>query len=160
MAKTTTPKIIQLTAEGLQELKAELAELVEVKLPEVIKRVASARAHCYLSENAEYHNAKEEQELVEVRISEIENVINKAQVVKKTTSHTRVGMGSAVEVSVKGKKKKLTYHIVGEFEADPLEGKVSSDSPIGKALMGKKKGDTATVSAPAGEVVYILENIK
>lgn len=158
--KQTEPRVIQLTQQGLDELKAELAELFDVKIPEVIKRVAVARTHGDLSENAEYQNAREEQQLLEARAAEIENVISKAKVVQNTRSQTSVGMGSTVAVSLKGKKaKKFTYTIVGEFQANPTEGKVSSDSPLGKALMGSKKGDVVTVKAPAGEVEYMVESI-
>lgn len=157
----TEPKKIQLTAQGLAELKAELQQLVDVKLPEVIKRVAVARSHGDLSENAEYHNAKEEQDLTQTRIDEIEEIISKAQVVKQTKSHNKVGMGSTVTVNLAGKTaKRFTYHIVGEFEANPKEGKVSIDSPIGSALVDAKKGDEVSVDAPAGKVTYKIIDIK
>lgn len=163
MAKITTtePKKIQLTAQGLLDRKAELDELVNVKLPESVKRVANARAHGDLSENAEYHNAREEQQLIQSRIEELEEVIANGQVVKNTKSNSKVGMGSTVIVQLEGKKAKtFTYHIVGEFEADPNEGRISIDSPLGVALMGKKKGDKVVVKAPAGEIAYIIIDIK
>jgi transcription elongation factor GreA len=154
-------KTVQLTQSGFDELTQELQELKEVKLPQIIKRVAAARAHGDLSENAEYSNAKEEQNFMESRISEVEDVINTAQIVKATTSHSKVGMGSTAVVYLEKKpKKKYTYHIVGEFEAAPLEGKISSESPIGSALIGKKKGDKAEVKAPAGVITYIIDAIK
>jgi len=160
--KTTNGvRVIQMTAEGLQELKAELTELVEVKIPDVIKRVAVARAHGDLSENAEYQNAREEQQLFEARQAEIENIISNATIVENTRSHTQVGMGSTVIVTIQGKKgKKFTYTVVGEFQANPTEGKISSDSPIGKALMGSKKGETVKVKAPAGIIEYTIEDLK
>ena len=161
MKNTTEPRVIQLTQQGLNELKAELEELFDVKIPEVIKRVAEARAHGDLSENAEYQNAREEQQLLEARAAEIEEIISKAKIVANTRSQTTVGMGSTVIVSIKGKKgKTFTYTVVGEFEANPLEGRVSSDSPLGKALMGSKKGDVVTVQAPAGPVEYTIEELK
>ena len=154
-------KNVQLTQQGFDELKQELQELKEVKLPLIIQRVASARAHGDLSENAEYSNAKEEQNFMESRISEVEDVIHTAVIVKATTSHLKVGMGSSVTVYLeKTPAKKFTYHVVGEFEANPLEGKISSESPIGKALIGKKKGDKAEVKAPAGIITYIVDEIK
>ena len=154
-------KTVQLTREGYDELHLELAELKEVKLPHIVKRVAAARAHGDLSENAEYSNAKEDQSFTESRISEIEDVLNTAKIVRKTTSHNKVGMGSTVTVHLEKKSaKKFTYHIVGEFQADPLEGKISTESPIGRALLGKKKGDKAQVKAPAGVITYVIENIK
>lgn len=160
MKAKNEPRIIQLTQEGLDELKAELQELFEIKIPEVIKRVAIARTHGDLSENAEYQNAREEQQLLEAKAADLEEVIAKAKVVSNTRSHTTVGMGSTVTVAMKGKKgKTFTYTIVGEFQANPLEGKISSDSPIGKAFVGSKKGDTVTVQAPAGTVEYTILNI-
>ena len=161
MPKATQPRTIQLTQQGLDELTAELNELNTVKLPEVIKRVAEARSHGDLSENAEYQNAREEQQFLEARIGEIEEIVAKAQIVKNASGHTKVGMGSTVTLSMTGKKgKTFTYVIVGEFQAEPAEGKISSDSPIGRALMGKKKGDKATVAAPAGEIEYVIEEIQ
>ncbi|MCC6711595.1 MAG: transcription elongation factor GreA [Candidatus Pacebacteria bacterium] len=152
---------IQLTLEGLEELKSELRELKDKKLPKVIARVAAAREQGDLSENADYHSAKEEQNFVETRISEIEDIISRAEVAKNGKDKSKVSIGSRVEVAVKGKAgKTFTYEIVGEFEADPEEGKISSVSPIGKALLGKKKGESATVKAPAGEVTYQIENVQ
>lgn len=152
---------IQLTKQGLEEVKEELKELEEVKLPAVIERVAEARSHGDLKENAEYQNAREDQGFVEARIEEIKRVIANAQVVANTRSHTSVGMGSTVVVSLeKNPKKKFTYKLVGEFESDPTEGKISIDSPLGKALIGSKKGSKVKVQAPAGEVVYVIEEIK
>jgi len=155
------PKIIQLTQEGLQELKLELQQLVEVRLPAIIDRVAKAREYGDLSENSEYHSAKEDQTLIETRIDEVEGIIAHAQVVKHTTSSTKVGMGSKVVATMSGKKAKShTWTIVGEFESDPTEGKISSVSPLGHALMGKKKGDVVNVKAPAGELEYTIQEIK
>lgn len=152
---------VQLTIDGLEELKAELQDLKDNKLPKVIARVAAAREQGDLSENADYHSAKEEQSFVETRISEIEDIISRAEVVKDGKDKSKVSIGSRVEVSLKGKGgKTFTYEIVGEFEADPEEGKISSVSPIGKALLGKKKGESATVKAPAGEVTYQIENVQ
>lgn len=157
----TIAKTIQLTKEGLEELQKELQELLNVKLPAVVARVAKAREQGDLSENAEYSNAREDQTLIEARIAEIERILERAQVVSHTKSHTKVGIGSKVVVTLKGKKaKKMTILVVGEFEADPKEGKVSAVSPLGKALVGKTVGDTATVKAPAGEMVYTINQIK
>jgi transcription elongation factor GreA len=152
---------VQLTQEGLAELSAELQQLKDEKLPRVIERVAAAREQGDLSENADYHAAKEEQSFTETRISEIEDILAHSTIVKNTSSHTQVGIGSRVEVYIEGKSgKNFTYEIVGEFEADPEEGKVSAVSPLGKALLGKKKGEKSSVTAPAGEVVYVIKNIK
>ncbi|HEX7017829.1 MAG TPA: transcription elongation factor GreA [Patescibacteria group bacterium] len=159
--KADQPQVVQITKQGLEELQAELQQLNQVKLPEVVKRVAAAREYGDLSENAEYHDAKEEQRLIESRIDQIQNVLDKAQVVQNTKSTSKVGMGSTVIVSLAGKKgKTFTFHIVGEFEANPSEGKISVDSPTGRALIGKKKSDKVEVAVPAGTVSYIIEDIK
>lgn len=160
----TTPvatKTIQLTADGYEELQKELNDLLNVKLPAVVSRVAKAREYGDLSENSEYHSAREDQTLIETRIDEIQKVLANAQVVHQTTSHTTVGIGSNLVVCITGKKsKKITLEVVGEFEADPTGGKISAVSPLGKALMGKKKGDKVKVAAPAGEVEYEILEIK
>lgn len=151
---------VKVTKEGLEELKAELAELRDVKLPTVVKRVTTARAHGDLSENAEYHDAKEEQNLVETRISEIEDIVDRAQIVKQTKSQSKVGIGSTVTTHREDKPKKTNmFYIVGEYEADPTEGKISAVSPLGKALIGKKVGETAKVEAPAGTILYKIDKI-
>lgn len=152
--------VISVTQEGLDELKAELKQLIEVKLPAVIERVAVARAHGDLSENAEYHSAQDDKKLIETRIEEIEATILKAKVVKKSRSHSSVGMGNVVVIKKKGTNKPMTITIVGDFEADPINGKISSASPLGEALMGSKKGDKVLVKAPAGEIEYEVVEIK
>ncbi len=151
---------IKLTESGYEELKAELNQLVNEELPRAIERVAEAREYGDLSENSEYHNAREDKDLIDKRISEIENILEKAEIVKKTRSKSEVGMGSQVTVHLKSKKsKKKTLQIVGEYESDLSEGKISSASPLGKALIGHKKSDEVTYKAPAGEITYIIEDI-
>lgn len=160
MQDTPALKSVQLTAEGLEELQQELKELTEIRLPAVIDRVAKAREYGDLSENAEYSSAREDQTLLEARISEIENILANAQVVHQTRSTTTVGMGSKVTVTIVGKKaKKIVVTVVGEFQSEPGDNKISSVSPLGKALMGKKKGDKVKVTAPAGEVEYEIIDI-
>lgn len=158
-ASQVQPNQIVLTQKGVDELKAELEELKTVKLPAVIDRVAKAREYGDLSENAEYHSARDEQQLVETRIDEIVEILAKAKTVKNTSGTSKVGMGSKVELQ-QGKSKAFTVEVVGEFEAKPGESTISSVSPIGKAIMGKKKGDTVTVKAPAGEIEYTIKDIK
>lgn len=155
-------KTIQLTQAGLDELQTELKLLVDVKLPAAVDRVAKAREYGDLAENSEYHSARDDQALLETRISEIEDILKKAKVVKQTKSHTVIGIGSRVVVSVAvGKKaKNMTLFMVGEFEADPQEGKISAVSPLGKALMGHKKGDEVVVKAPAGQTSYSVEDVQ
>lgn len=158
--KNAATTYVEVTKDGLADLKAELVELRDVKMAEVVDRVAKAREYGDLSENAEYHDAKEEQRLLETRISKLEDVIARAKVVKHTRSTTKVGIGSTIVVKKKGSKSPMIVTIVGEFEADPSESKFSSASPLGKAVLGKKKGDSVIVNAPAGEVEYTIEDIQ
>lgn len=151
---------VELTKEGLAELQQELLQLEEVKLPEAIERVSTAREHGDLSENSEYHSARSDKELIETRIDEIQSVLEKAIVVTSTKSHLKVGIGSSVTVKKQGDKKNKTYTIVGEYESDPQENKISAASPLGKALIGKKPGDKVMVKAPSGEVEYTIIEIK
>ncbi len=158
---TPQMKQAELTQEGLNDLKAELTELTSIKLPAVIERVAKAREYGDLSENAEYHSARDEQQLVQTRIDEIQGIVATAKVIKATKSHTSVGMGSVVTLqTVSGKKMTMVVTIVGEFEAEPGDRKISSVSPLGKAIMGKKKDDICKVTAPGGEVEYQIIEIK
>lgn len=156
----TQTKNVQLTAAGLEEIKLELQELLEVKLPAAIDRVAKAREYGDLSENSEYHSARDDQELIQTRIDQLQEIVENAQVVQSTKSSTTVGMGSTVTIQRKGNKTKITYTIVGEFESEPGEMKISSVSPMGKSLMGKKKGDSFTVEVPAGQVEYTITSVK
>lgn len=147
---------IQFTANGLDELKVELADLQISKLPAAIDRVARARDFGDLSENAEYHAAKEELSFIEGRIEELENIVAKAYVVDKKDTST-VDIGCRVTVELSGKEH--TYDVVGEWEADPMKKKISHTSPLGQALVGKKKGETVEFQAPAGKVVYKIKKI-
>ncbi len=147
---------IQFTADGLQELKIELADLQNKKLPAAIDRVSRARDFGDLSENAEYHAAKEELSFIEGRIEELENIVTKAYVVDKKDSST-IDIGCRVTVELGGKDH--TYDVVGEWEADPMKQKISHTSPLGQALVGKKKGETVEFQAPAGKVIYKIKKI-
>lgn len=148
-------KEFQLTKEGVAELQAELAEL-KSKLVEVIDSIKVARDQGDLSENAEYHAAKEEQERVNNRIAEIEHILANTEVVSRH-SKTKVGIGSSV--TLKNGGKPVTYHIVDSVEADPLEFKISDESPIGKALLGKKVGEKVEITLPAGVQTYAIKEI-
>lgn len=143
-------KIFQITDEGRLELETELTEL-KGRRGAIADKIAEARDYGDLSENAEYDAAREEQGLVESRIAEIEDVLLNAEIITVTGGDT-VRLGSKVEL--KTGAKKVTYHIVGPVEANPLEGKISNESPIGIALLGKKVGDTATITTPKGDVTY------
>jgi transcription elongation factor GreA len=147
---------IQFTKEGLVEIQAELNELKGKKLTDAIERVARARDFGDLSENAEYHAAKEELSFIEGRVEELENIIAKAEVVGKAKKGS-VDIGCKVTVTVAGKEH--TYEIVGEWEADPMKKKISHTSPLGQALYGKKMGEAVEFQAPAGKVIYKIKKI-
>lgn len=148
-------KEFQLTKEGVAELQAELAELKK-KLVDVIESIKIARDQGDLSENAEYHAAKEEQERVDNRISEVNHILANAEIISR---HSKNSVGIGCSVTLKNGGKPVTYHIVDSVEADPLEFKISDESPIGKALMGKKVGDKAEIKLPAGLQVYEIKEI-
>lgn len=148
---------IQFTQDGLSEIKAELSALQGVKLTAAIERVARARDFGDLSENAEYHAAKEELSFIEGRIEELEGIVQRAQVVASKGKKDSIDIGCKVTLTVGGKEH--TYEIVGEWEADPLKKKISHTSPLGQALVGKKKGDKVEFEAPAGKVIYQIKKI-
>ncbi len=148
-------KQYQLTLEGKKELEAELEEL-KSRRGEIADKIAEARDFGDLSENAEYDAAREEQGLVETRIAEIEDIISNASIIKASHRNT-IGLGSKVEL--KTGKKIVAYTIVGPVEADPIEGKVSNESPIGMALFGKKVDDKVTIDTPKGSITYTIVSI-
>jgi transcription elongation factor GreA len=143
-------KMFQITEAGKKELEKELDEL-KGRRGAIADKIADARDYGDLSENAEYDSAREEQGLVESRIAEIEEVLLNASIIA-TTKSSSVKLGSKVELKLG--KKSVTYHVVGPVEADPLEGKISNESPIGLALMGKKIGDIAMITTPKGDIKY------
>ena len=149
---------IQITKQGLKDLKIELDELVNTKRPKLVERLANARAQGDLSENSDYQNAKEEIDFLDGRISELEGVINNAEVVGGKSNNGEIAVGA--EVKLKIKDEEHVYYIVGEWEADPTSKKISHSSPLGQALVGKKKGEKVEVEAPAGKVVYEVLSIK
>ena len=149
---------VQLTKEGYDQIVAELKLLKEEKLPQAIQRVAVARSFGDLSENAEYHSAREDLSFVEGRIAELEILKANAKIIQSTRkSKNQVDLGSTVTLKV-GKEKHI-YHIVGEWEANPEEKKISHQSPLGKALLGKIKGDEIEIEAPAGKLKYIVVSV-
>jgi len=151
-------KNIQLTKTGFEKLKQELEELKTKTREEVLKRLNQARSMGDLSENSAYSSAKEELNLVEGRIAELEEILKNAKIVEEVQDKTTVQLGSSVLVEINGKKEK--FEIVGEFEADPLNKKLSHTSPIGKALVGKKIGEWVEVEVPAGKIRYKIVEIK
>ena len=149
---------VQLTKEGYDQIVAELQLLKEEKLPQAIQRVAVARSFGDLSENAEYHSAREDLSFVEGRIAELEILKANAKIIQSTRkSKNQVDLGSTVTLKVV--KEKHIYHIVGEWEANPEEKKISHQSPLGKALLGKIKGDEIEIEAPAGKLKYIVVSV-
>ena len=148
----------QLTHEGLKQLQDELRQLLETKRPATVERLSKARAMGDLSENSEYTAAKEELAFVEGRIKEIEEIERNAEVVSNNTNSSTISLGNQVTVESGGEKE--IFRIVGEFEADPMAKKLSSTSPIGKALIGKKTGETVEVNAPSGKLTYKVLEIK
>jgi len=148
----------QLTKQGFENLKKELEELKSIKRPQAVDRLSKARSMGDLSENSEYSAAKEELAFVEGKIQEIEEILKDAQIVEINNNSNTVQLGSSVIVEINGKKEK--FEIVGEFEADPLNKKLSHTSPIGQALTGKKVGDWVEVEVPAGKIKYKVVDIK
>ena len=149
-------KLYHLTDEGKAELEAELAEL-KGRRGEIAEKIANARDYGDLSENAEYDAAREEQGHVEGRIAELEDILKNADIIKAGKSDGTVKVGSTVTLH---NGKKVTYQIVGPVEADPIAGKISNESPIGVALLGKKKGDKVTITTPKAETTYTIEEVK
>ena len=142
---------IKLTKDGLEALKKELNELLEVKRPKLVDRLSNARQQGDLSENSDYQSAKEELEFLDGRIDELTEVVQTA-VVANDSKNGGVGVGTKVTVKVNGKEH--VFDMVGDWEADPVNKKISDTSPLGMALVGKKVGDTAEVEAPAGKIAY------
>lgn len=139
-----------ITKSGLEKLKKELKHLQKEKMPKVIERIATARELGDLSENAEYQDAKDEQGFIAGRIAEIENLVNKSEVIEANGSSDIVNIGSTVKAICDGKE--YIYTIVGYNEASPTEGLISNESPIGQAFLGTKIGDKVKVDIPSGEM--------
>ncbi|OGH12879.1 MAG: transcription elongation factor GreA [Candidatus Levybacteria bacterium RIFCSPHIGHO2_01_FULL_40_10] len=153
-------KKIFVTKEGLEELKKELDDLNTVKRPQVLERVSQARSMGDLSENSEYTAAREELSLMDGRIEELSDIIKNANLIEenhKSGKKATIELGSSITLSVGGKKEQ--FNLVGEWEADPKNQKISHESPLGKALIGKMIGEKVEVEAPAGKVVYTVVGI-
>ena len=152
---------IPLTPDGYRRLQAELERLMKVERPQNIQAIAEARAHGDLSENAEYHAAKEQQSFIAARIQELQGKIAMAQVIDPSTiKQSNVAFGAKVKVLDVEADTEYVFILVGTEEADVKQGKISISSPVGRALIGKDVGDTATIKAPARTIEYeILEII-
>jgi transcription elongation factor GreA len=151
---------IPLTPAGYEKLKAELDKLMKVERPSNVKAIAEARAHGDLSENAEYHAAKERQSFIEGRINELQDKLARANVIDPSKiNHDKVAFGARVTVLDLETDKEQVFNIVGTEEADATNGKISLSSPVGRALMGKKVGDVAEIKAPSRTIEYEITDI-
>ena len=152
---------IPMTADGHRRLEEELKTLKTVERPSVIRAIAEARAHGDLSENAEYHAAKERQGFIEARISEIEDKMRRSEVIDVSKlSGKDVKFGAVVTLEDEDTEEKLTYQIVGTDEADIKQGRLSITSPLARALIGKKQGDSVEVTAPGVSKAYEIVKVK
>jgi len=151
-----------ITVSGLKDLKSELEDLKNIQRPKIVEAIAEARSHGDLKENAEYHAAKEQQALIESRVIAINDLIARANVidVTKIENNGKVVFGSTIEVQDLEKNKRITYRLVGQDEADIKKNLVFFRSPIGKALIGKDKGEMVTVSTPSGERNFEILNVE
>jgi transcription elongation factor GreA len=150
-------KTTYISRDGLDKLRAELEEMVGTRRPEIAQRIHDAKEHGDLSENAEYEDAKNEQAFVEGRIQTLESMIKNATLIDENTSTDHVQIGSTVHV--KGEDGAETFMIVGSAEAKPGEGRISNESPVGRALLGRKKGEKVVVKVPAGDFAYTIVEI-
>ena len=151
-----------ITVTGLKSLKSELENLKNTQRPKIVEAIAEARSHGDLKENAEYHAAKEQQALIESRIIAVNDLIARANVidVTKIDNEGKVIFGSTVKVQDLETNKKITYKLVGQDEADIAKNLIFYKSPIGKALIGKSKGDMANVNTPAGERNFEIQDVQ
>ena len=153
---------IPLTVSGAEKLRAELQELKAVKRPAIVNAIAEARSHGDLSENAEYHAAKERQSFIEGRIADLESKLGNAQIINPALldADGRCVFGATVELEDVANREVVTYQIVGDDEADIKEGKISISSPLARALIGKYSGDIAEVQAPGGVREFEVLDVK
>ncbi|MBI2624621.1 transcription elongation factor GreA [Candidatus Parcubacteria bacterium] len=147
-----------LSQEGLAKIKAELEELKTVKRQEIAMRLSEAKSLGDLAENSEYMEAKEAQEQLEKRLAELEAIVKNVVIITKTSGNGTVVIGSTVEVE--SGRERATYTIVGSEESQPLEGRISNESPLGLAFLGHKTGESVTVRAPAGERKYKIIKVQ
>lgn len=145
---------IPLTRAGFEKIDAELKHLKSVERPNIIQAISEAREHGDLSENAEYHSAKEKQSFIEGRIKELESVISLAEVIDPSKLSGSIKFGATVKLVDEDTDEKKTYQIVGEYEADIEKGRLNMKSPLARALIGKTVGDSIEVRTPGGERAY------
>ena len=150
-------KKIQLTRQGFDKLNTELNELKTMKRPLTVDRLQKARSMGDLKENSGYQSAREELGELDGKILEVEYILNNAEIITTAVSDDTVSLGKKVTVDIRGQQKIIS--IVGEFESDPMNGKISATSPIGSALIDKKVGDTVSVNTPGGAIPYTILSI-
>ena len=150
---------IPLTRAGYDRLGAELKQLRSVERPAIIAAIAEARSHGDLSENAEYHSAKEKQSFIEGRIKELEGVLGLAEVIDPARLSGSVKFGATVRVVDEETDEEKTYQIVGEYEADIENGKLNIKSPLARAMIGREEGDSIEVRTPGGERSYEILSV-
>jgi transcription elongation factor GreA len=152
---------VPMTASGHQAILEEIKHLKSVERPRIIKAITEARSHGDLSENAEYHAAKDQQGWIEARVAELEDKVSRAEVIDVTKlSGDTVKFGAFVTLVDEDTDEQSVYQIVGEFEADVKKGKISVTSPIARAIIGKKKGDSVEVMTPGGGKSYEIVKIR
>ena len=150
-----------LTREGMESLEKKLKHLLEVRRPQVAERLRLALEEGGdLTENSEYEDAKNEQAFIEGEIIRLETILSSAQLIEETGDKDSVVPGAKVTLVEKGTKQEEVYYLVGSAEANPREGKISVESPLGKALLGSKVGDRVTVAAPDGEIEFKVKSIE
>lgn len=149
-----------LTPQGREQLERELNKLVEVDRPDIAQKLKEAVAQGDLKENADYHDAKERQGFIEGRIQELELKLRTAVIIERDDNADNVQLGHTVTIREDGTKDDETYTIVGAAEAQPTEGKISNESPIGQALLGRKKGDKVLVETPGGKIKFKIRKIE
>jgi transcription elongation factor GreA len=150
-------KLTYISQEGVDKLKAEMEMLKTVKRPEIVERISAAKALGDLSENAEYHDAKEALAIVQGRIYEITELLKNVFLIDASKAGGVIQIGSTVNVTVNGKNR--VYKIVGVNEADPVNGLISNESPLGNAFLGQKEGESVTVQTPGGTTTYVIASV-
>ncbi len=152
---------VPITGEGLKKLRQELHDILTVKRPKNIKAIEEARSHGDLSENAEYHAAKERQSFLEGKINELEMAISRSEVIEIDKEQTeKIVFGTTVELRNIDNNRNVIYQLIGPYESDPENGKISVSSPLGKALIGKEEGDDIKVKTPGGVQDFEILEIK
>lgn len=153
-------EITYLTAEGAEEIRLELQNLVQVRRPELAVKLKEAVAMGDLKENADYHDTREQMGLVDGRIQRLESILRSAVIIENDGSNDEVRIGATVTICEKGEVEDETYTIVGAAEANPREGRISQKSPIGAALLGRKVGDEIRVHTPNGDTFFKVKKIE